>query len=310
MATDDQTRKRTIITGGTGLIGRALATELVARGHEVIVLSRSPGQARSLPNGVRAEQWDGRSAAGWGSLAEGATAIVNLAGENLAAGRWTGERKQVIRESRLQAGQAVIDAVMGAARKPRVVIQASAVGYYGPRGDDFVTEETPPGSDFLARLCVDWESSTALVEAMGVRRAIIRTGLVLSRESGALPRLVLPFRFFVGGPMGSGNQWYPWIHIADEVAAIAFLIEHETARGPFNLTAPYPETNRRFARALGQVLGRPASLPTPGFVLQLALGEMATVVLEGQRAVPERLSAHGFDFRFSELEPALRNVLG
>lgn len=209
MAAENQGRKRTIITGGTGLIGRALAAELVARGHEVIVLSRSPGRV-GLPNGVRVERWDGRSAAGWGSLAEGATAIVNLAGENLAAGRWTSERKQLIRESRLQAGQAVIDAVIRTTRKPRVVIQASGVGYYGPRGDEFVTEEAPPGTDFLARLCVDWESSTALVESMGVRQAIIRTGLVLSRQGGALPRLLLPFRFFVGGPMGSGHQWYPW----------------------------------------------------------------------------------------------------
>src|SRR5919202_5631748 len=184
MATDDRARKRTIITGGTGLIGRALPAELVTRGHEVMVLSRSPGRVGGLPKGVRAERWDGRSAAGWGPLVEGATAIVNLAGENLAEGRWTGERKQMIRESRLRAGQAVIDAVIGATQKPHVVIQASAGGSYGPPGDEIVTEQTLPGTDFLARVCADWEASTALVEAMGVSHAFIRTGIVLSREAG------------------------------------------------------------------------------------------------------------------------------
>jgi hypothetical protein len=306
---------RVLITGGTGLIGRALAANLVADGHEVIVLSRNPQRATGLPAGVRAEGWDARTAEGWGSLADGADAIVNLAGENLAGAgffpaRWTAERKRLIRESRLNAGQAVVQAVEAATQKPHVVIQASAVGYYGPRGDEVITEESPPGDDFLARLCVDWEASTAAVEEMGVRRAVIRTGIVLSREGGTLPRLLLPYRLFVGGPFGSGRQYYSWIHIADEVAAIRFLMENEAASGPFNLTAPNPLPNAEFGKVLGRVLRRPSAVPVPGFAMRLLLGEVATVVLDGQRVLPRRLQELGFTFRFPELEAALRDLLG
>lgn len=300
---------RVILAGGTGLIGRALAAELAAAGYEVIVLSRNPHRARGLPLGVRVEAWDGRTAQGWGGLADGAYGIVNLAGENIAQGRWTEERKHRIRQSRLDAGRAVVEAVRAAARKPAVVVQASGVGYYGPRGDEEVTEEFPPGSDFLGRLAVEWEASTAPVEEMGVRQVVIRTGVVLSREGGALPRLVLPFRFFLGGPLGSGRQWVPWLHIADEVRAIRFLMEHATARGPYNLVAPHPVPNRDLAHALGQVLRRPAWIPVPAPALRLALGEMSAVLLTGQRAIPKRLLEAGFQFRFPDLKSALRNLL-
>lgn len=301
---------RVIITGGTGLIGRRLAADLVEGGYEVIVLSRNPGRATNLPAGVQAVAWDARTAVGWGELAEGAAAIVNLAGENIGESRWSEERKRRILESRLNAGAAVVEAVKAAGTKPRVVIQSSAVGYYGPRGDEVVTEETPPGDDFLANVCKQWEASTAAVETMGVRRAVIRTGVVLSTEAGALPRLLLPFRLFAGGRLGSGRQWWPWIHIADEVRAIRFLIETETAQGPFNLCAPNPLTNAEFGRVLGRVMGRPAVLPAPAFAIRLVFGEMATVVLDGQRVVPHRLQEMGFDFLFPEAEAALRNLLG
>jgi uncharacterized protein (TIGR01777 family) len=300
---------RTIITGGTGLIGRALAANLAADGQEVILLSRAPGRVTDLPGGVRAEGWDGRTAEGWGALADGAHAIVNLAGENIAAGRWTAERKHRIRESRVNAGQAVVQAVEAARDKPKVVIQVSAVGYYGPGGDEEITEETPPGDDFLARVTTEWETVTAPVEAMGVRRAIVRSGVVLSLAGGAFPRLLLPFKFFAGGRLGSGRQWFPWIHISDEAAAIRFLIEDPGASGPFNLAAPNPLTNADFSRVLGRVLGRPAWMPTPAFALRLAFGEMATVLLDGQRAVPRRLLDMGFTFRFPEAEAALRDLL-
>ena len=300
---------RVIIAGGTGLIGRALAADLAAGGREVIVLSRSPERATGLPAGVRAERWDGRTAQGWGHLVNGAEAMVNLAGENLAAGRWTPERRRRIRDSRIHAGEAVVAAIGAADAKPRVLIQASAVGYYGPRGNEELTETAPPGNDFLARLCLAWEASTAAVESFGIRRASIRTGIVLSPRGGALPRLILPFRFFAGGPLGNGRQWYPWIHLADEVAAIRFLIETEAAAGPANLTAPHPVTNAALSTTIGRVLGRPALLPAPGFALRLALGDMATVVLDGQRAVPSRLLALGFRFRFPDVEEALRDLL-
>ena len=198
-----------LITGGSGLIGRALAADLVRNGVEVVILSRRPERIIGLPAGACAESWDGRSAEGWDSLVDGADAIVNLAGENISSGRWTDERKHAILQSRLSAGQAVVQAVKAAARKPRVVIQASGIGYYGPCGNEEITEETPPGHDFLAALATEWESSTASLEALGVRRAVIRTGVVLSTEGGALPRMLLPFRFFVGSRLGSGRQWFP-----------------------------------------------------------------------------------------------------
>jgi uncharacterized protein (TIGR01777 family) len=301
---------RVIITGGSGLIGRALATDLARNSHEVIIISRRPERIIHLPAGVRAERWDGRTAEGWYSLADGADAIVNLAGENISSGRWTDERKRAILQSRLNAGQAVVQAVKAATRKPRVLIQASGIGYYGPCGNEEITEETPPGHDFLAGLATEWESSTAFLEAFGVRRAIIRTGVVLSIEGGALPRMLLPFRFFVGGRLGSGRQWFPWIHIADEVGAIRYLIENEAASGPFNLSAPIPLTNTEFSHLLGQQLRRPALIPTPEFALRLLFGEMATAILDGQRAVPKRLLQLDFKFRFPEAGPALRDLLG
>lgn len=246
---------------------------------------------------------------GWHSLLDGDYAIVNLAGENISSGRWTSERKRAIVESRLDVSQAVVEAVRAANRKARIVIQASGIGYYGHCGDEKITEELPLGHDFLARLAADWESSTAPVEAMGVRRVIIRTGLVLSKEGGALPRMLLPFCFLVGGRLGSGRQWFPWIHIADEVNAIRFLIENESASGPFNLTAPVPLTNDEFSHLLGRQLRRPAFIPVPALALRLLFGEMATALLDGQRAVPQRLLQLGFTFRFPTVSSALSDLL-
>lgn len=298
---------RVLISGGSGLLGRALSAELAAAGDEVILLSRRPAAVRGLPAGVRAEAWDGKTAAGWGALVEGA-AVVHLAGENIGAGRWTKAQKQRLYGSRIRSGEAVLAAVELAAVKPRVLLQASAVGYYGPCGDELITEASGAGRGFLAEVAKDWEAVTADVEALGVRRAVLRTGVVLSLAGGALPRMALPFRLFAGGRMGDGRQWLPWIHLADAVAAMRFLLTREEARGPFNLTAPNPTTYRDFARTLGRVLHRPSFLPAPAFALRLALGEMADIILTGQRAVPERLLALGFTFRFTELEAALEDL--
>ena len=305
---------RILITGGTGLIGRALIDLLLPEGHDIIVLSRNPARA-ALPAGVQVAGWDARSAQGWAHLAEGADAIVNLAGESIAGAgaipaRWTAARKRRILESRLHATQAVVEAIDQVRTKPRVLVQGSAVGYYGGRVDDVVLdEEAPPGDDFLAEVAVQWEAASAPVEAMGVRRAIARTGLVLSAVGGSLPPTLLPFKLFLGGPLGHGLQWWPWIHIRDEARALVFLITEPRAAGPFNLTAPNPVTNREFAHALGQVMGRPSLLPTPAFILRLALGEMADLLLKGQRAIPKRLLALGFEFEFPELDMALRDLL-
>lgn len=306
---------RYIITGGTGLIGTALAADLVADGHEVIALSRTPDTRDGLPEEVRVVGWDARTPEGWGHLVDGAGAIVNLAGANLAGSgflpsRWTDERKRIIRDSRVNSGRAVVAAVQQASHKPGVLVQSSGVGYYGPRGDEPVTEEADAGDDFLAHLAAEeWEPSTEPVEEMGVRRVIIRSGAVLSPREGALPRLVLPFRLFVGGTLGSGDQWHSWIHLQDQVRAIRFLAEHEAARGAFNVTAPNPETNAEFGRTLGRVLNRPAWLHVPAFAMRLAFGQVSEVLLEGQRALPRRLLEMGFTFRFPELEAALRDLL-
>jgi uncharacterized protein (TIGR01777 family) len=190
-----------------------------------------------------------------------------------------------------------------------VVVQSSAIGYYGPRGDEDVSEDSAPGDDFLARVCVEWEASTAPVEAMGVRQVVTRTGLLMTTEGGALTRLLLPFKLFAGGPMGSGKQWYAWIHVADELRAIRFLIDNPDASGPYNLTAPNPVTNAQLARAIGRVMRRPSFVPVPGLAMRAAFGEVASVVLEGQRVLPKRLLEAGFEFRFTDVEAALRDLL-
>jgi uncharacterized protein (TIGR01777 family) len=305
-----------IITGGTGLIGRKLVTELHQHGHQIVVLSRSPDKHRSsFPADIQLAGWDAKTAAGWGEQADGADAIINLAGENTAGdyflpARWNDKTKHKIRQSRLDAGQAVVEAVRAARQKPKVVVQASAVGYYGPRNEPALHDEhTPPGNDFLAQTSIVWEQSTAAVKEMGLCHIILRTGLVLTKKGGSLPRLLLPFKLFVGGYFGSGQQWWPWIHFQDEIRAICFLVEKEGANGPYNLTAPNPKTNREFGKTMGRVLKRPSLIPVPAFAMRLLVGEVATVVLDGQRAIPKRLQEAGFDFQFNELEPALRDLL-
>jgi hypothetical protein len=302
-----------IITGGTGLIGRSLAASLARDGHRVSVLSRDPRGARPVP-GCELVGWDARSAAGWGHLVDGADAVVNLAGESLAGtgpvpARWSASRLALIRDSRLDAARAVVAAVAAAERPPAVLVQASGIGYYGTLGDEPVDESAPPGRDFLARLCVDWEAASEPVEARGVRRCVVRTGVVLSMRGGALPRIVLPYRLFAGGPLGSGRQYLSWIHEDDQVGAIRSLLERPEARGPFNLSAPEPVTNAVFCHALGRVLHRPSLLPVPALALRLLLGEAATLVLEGQRVLPGRLQAMGYRFRFPGVEAALHDLL-
>jgi len=297
-----------VITGGSGLIGRALAAELVQAGAEVVIVSRSP-EKLATARGVSGVRWSPPRAGDLLSALSGASAVVHLAGENLASGRWSDARKIRFRNSRVATGQMLADALSEVEPRPATFIQASAVGFYGPRAEGDIRESEPPGDDYLARLCVDWEAATAPVEALGVRRAVIRTGVVLAADEGALPKMVMPFKMFAGGPMGSGDQWVPWIHLADEVGAIRFLLEREDLSGAFNLTAPEPVTNRRMAKMLGKVLRRPSLIPAPSFALRAALGEMSSVVLEGQRAVPARLEEAGYEFQFPGLEAALRDVL-
>ncbi|MFQ5459255.1 MAG: TIGR01777 family oxidoreductase [Anaerolineae bacterium] len=299
---------RVVITGGTGLIGSALASRLVRDGHAVTVTSRTP-HGRPGPAGVDQVPWDGRSAKALGGHVDGADAVVNLVGAGLADRRWTPRRKKKLWESRTVAGQAVARAIEAAARRPRVLLQASAVGLYGPKGDEMVTEDTLAGHDFLARLCSAWEASTSRVETMGVRRVVVRTGIVMAVSGGALARMLPPFRLGLGGRLGSGRQWMPWIHLADEVAALVHLVGAADAAGAYNLTAPRPVTNSDFTVALGRAIGRPTVMAVPAFALRVIFGEMAVVLLTGQRAVPRRLQDRGLHFGFPAVGAALADLL-
>ncbi|MDX1436825.1 MAG: TIGR01777 family oxidoreductase [Anaerolineales bacterium] len=306
-----------IITGGTGLLGKSLVPEIESAGYKVIVLTRNPEKyAGMFPASVELVAWDARSAQGWAGYAEGAKAIINLAGENLAGysffpKRWTDERKKLIRDSRLASGRAVVEAVQAAEEKPEAVVQVSAVGYYGPQEDQVITEDFPPADDFLAQIAVDWENSSKDVESMGVRHVVVRgAGFFLSKEEGALYRLLLPSKMFVGGPMGDGEQWYTWIHPIDASRGIRFLIENDDAAGAFNLVSPQPLKNKDFSKAVGAAQNRPSWLPVPGFAFKLAFGEVASVVLTGQRVVPERLQELGFEYQYPEAVAAIKDVLG
>lgn len=301
---------RIIMTGGTGLIGRALCAALLKDKHIVTVLSRNPDQSRDMPTGVKVEEWDSKTTQGWGHLVDGADVVINLAGAGIADAPWTATRKQVIRESRIEAGLAIQKAIEAATNKPHTLLQASAVGYYGQdRGDEIITEESSPGTDFLAKVCFDWEMSTAPVAHMGVRRIILRTGIVLSNQGGAFPKMTLPFKFFAGGRLGNGKQWMPWIHIDDEVRAIQYVLNHEQMNGPVNLCAPNPVTNKQFSQIVGSQMGRPALLPAPGFAIKGVLGEMSTILLDGQRAIPKKLEDAGFIFTYPTAQEALSKLL-
>jgi uncharacterized protein len=300
--------KKIIIAGGTGLIGSAFISILLKRGDHLWVLSRNPENFHLDPS-IDVVKWDARTPEGWGDLVEGIDAIVNLAGENIGAGRWTEDRKERILDSRVQAGKALVSALEKANHRPSVLLQASAVGYYGFLDDRIVTEETGPGIDYLAQVCVDWEATTKKAEILGTRQVLLRTGLVLDKAGGALHRLLLPFRLLVGGPLGNGKQWWPWISLEDQVNAMIFLLDHPDARGAFNLTAPQPVPMSEFGRILAKVLHKPYWLPVPAFALRILLGEMSLLVLKGQRAIPQRLLDLGYKFSFEDLHSALEHSL-
>jgi uncharacterized protein (TIGR01777 family) len=253
--------------------------------------------------------WDAHTSTGWGHLVEEAGAIFNLAGENLGAHLWTPAHKEKVLSSRANAGKAVMQALTEAKHRPGVLVQASAIGYYGASDTRILDESSPAGKDWQAKVCLDWESSTREAERMGMRRVVVRTGLVLTKKGGVLPRLLLPFRLFGGGPLGSGRQYYSWITMRDEIQALLFLLKDENTSGVYNLTAPNPIQQAGFGRAIAQVLRRPYWFPAPAFAMRLALGEMSTLVIDGQRVVPSRLSEAGYKFNDEQLKPALQSIL-
>ncbi len=292
------------VTGATGLIGRALCPALLARGHTVTALSRAPGAGR-LPPAVRVVAGDPARPGPWQAELERADACVNLAGESLDA-RWTTARKRGFVSSRVDSARTVADVLRE--RGPAVLVSGSAVGFYGDRGDELLDEGAAPGQGFLAELCRDWEAA-ALRAAPRARVVLVRTGIVLAAEGGALPRMARPFRLLAGGPLAGGAFFQPWIHLADEIGLLLLALEDARVSGPLNATAPEPARNRDVARAIGRVLSRPSLVPTPALAIRLAIGEMASVVLASQRVVPRRALELGYAFRFPALEPALRDLL-
>lgn len=306
---------RLFLLGGTGLIGSRLVPRLQERQDEILLLTRRPevGQALLAGKGT-VVVGDAQTPGPWQERLAACDAVINLAGENLLARRWNEDFKKVLRDSRLRTTQQVVAALQRqpttAAGAPKVLINASAIGYYGPHGDEELTEDSPPGNDFMAQLCVDWEKAARQAESAGVRVVLLRIGVVLDKAGGALAQLLTPFRLFVGGPVGSGRQWMSWIHYEDVTGLILWALEHTEARGPFNATAPQPVTNRQFVQALGRVLRRPSFLPAPAFALRLLLGEVAQVLVTGQRVLPRRALELGYSFRYPDLDSALRHLLG
>jgi len=295
---------RVVIAGGSGFLGRSLIDALDA---DVVVLSR---QSAAVAGRARVVQWTPDGTAGaWASALGGADAVINLAGESIAARRWTMEQKKRILDSRLQATRSLVAAIGLAPSPPAVFISGSAVGYYGPLGDEAVTEDHVPGQDFLANVCVQWEAEAMRAAGSRTRVVCVRTGLVLERGGGALPKMLPPFWAGAGGPVGSGRQYWPWIHLRDWIGLVCFAIRTPTLSGPLNASAPNPVTNRDFARALGRALHRPAFMPAPAFALKLLLGEMAgALLLSGQRVVPARAERLGFTFAFKDVDSALRSI--
>ena len=299
------------ITGATGFIGKSLCPQLHADGKELVLFARDTRTAQSSFPGARVIEWD--AVAGpppVGSL-DGIDAVVHLLGEGIANGRWSSSRKRSIRESRVEGTRNLVQALRDSAQPSGLLVSSSAVGFYGSRGDEELDESSEPGGGFLGEVCQAWEAEARAADALGVRTVLLRTGIVLSPEGGALAKMLPPFRMFVGGALGSGKQWMSWVHMEDEVGLIRHLLNSESLQGPVNATAPAPVTNREFSKTLGRVLGRPAILPVPALALKLLMGEMAQeLLLDGQKVMPRRALADGYRFRFPELEGALRDLLG
>ena len=299
-----------VVAGGTGFIGRALCRSLVQKGHRVTILT-THGRAASQVVGpsVTAVEWNGRDGGVWERSLEGADAVINLAGAPIADGRWTSARKRLLTESRVQLTRCLVEAIPQRSAKPRVLISASGIGYYGPNDDVVLTETAPRGEGFLADLCVEWERAAGRASEFGTRVVLLRTGMVLEGDGGALPKMLLPFRLFVGGPIMPGTQWVSWIHRDDHIGLIEWALETPTVSGPINAVAPEPERMRAFCATLGRVLHRPSWLPVPEPLLSLGLGELGTVMRTGQRVSAQKALHSGYVFRYPTLEPALRAIL-
>lgn len=314
---------RVLITGGAGFIGSALSHELSSSGHNVLITTRRQSVSKEILT------WKPPALIPPDTISN-IDAVINLAGESIASGRWTAAKKERILSSRINTTRALVESMKkiplnppllkgdrgrllekgggGDFKKPKVLISASAVGYYGPRGDENISEDSLSGTDFLAEVCKAWEAEALKAQELGVRVVITRFGTVLESDGGALPKMARPFRFFLGGPIGSGKQWFSWTHREDLIGIIKYVLENKAISGPINVTAPQPVTNKEFSSAIGRALGRPSWLPVPGFVLKIAFGELGSVLLTGQRVMPEKISKAGYQFKYPDVDRALRAI--
>jgi len=299
-----------VVTGGTGFIGRALCATLLQSGHSVSVFTRNPDQYRHQSGlGIRQVLWNGRDAGDWEQVLEGADAVINLAGAPIADARWTDARKRNLMDSRVLTTRLLVAAMSRRSSKPRTLISASGIGYYGASDDRVLDEGAARGQGFLADLCLAWEAEALRAAEFGARVVTLRTGMVLEQEGGALHKMLLPFRLFAGGPIMPGSQWVSWIHRRDHIGLIQWALTTATVSGPINAVAPEPVTMKTFCEVLGRVIHRPSWLPVPGFALNVLLGELGTLMTTGQRVTPAKAMAGGYRFQYPTLEPALQAIL-
>jgi len=297
-----------LITGGTGFVGTQLIDRLRQDGHEITILTRSLKGAKKASPGISYLEGDPTQKGPWQQSIKDHDAVINLAGASIFS-KWTDEHKRAIRESRVFTTQNIVEGIPSHREPPFTFFSTSAVGYYGFCGDEELTEESPPGTDFLARIAIEWEREALKAQTKGVRVVITRFGIVLGEKGGALGQMIPLFKKYIGGPIGSGKQWFSWVHIKDLTEAFVFLIKHPEISGPVNLCAPNPVRNRDLAKALGEALHRPSLMPAPGFMIKLVLGEFGSVILEGQRVIPEKLLKHGFIFSFPDIRQALQSLV-
>jgi uncharacterized protein (TIGR01777 family) len=298
-----------VMTGGTGFIGRPLCAALCQEGHRVTILTRRIEAQRSSDSTVTAIEWNGREAGAWERCLEGADAVINLAGAPIADGRWNDARKQLLMESRVLTTRLLVEALSRRSSKPRTLINASGIGYYGASDDRLLDEGAARGQGFLADLCLAWEAEALRAAEFGVRVVMLRTGMVLEQDGGALPKMLLPFRLFAGGPILPGTQWVSWIHRLDHIGLIKWAITTPSVSGPVNAVAPEAVTMKQFCGSIGRILHRPSWLPVPGFALQMALGELGTLMTTGQHVTPAKALSRGYVFRYPKLESALQAIL-
>lgn len=299
-----------VVTGGTGFIGRALCTALSRDGHRIIVLTRNVRQIVQQPGrSVNPVQWNGRDSGPWEHSLEGVDAVINLAGASISDARWTDARKRLITDSRVLSTRLLVRAISRWSSKPTTFISASGIGYYGASDDRVLDEGAPRGQGFLADLCLAWEAEALRAAEFGTRVVILRTGMVLEQDGGALPKMLLPFRLFAGGPIMPGNQWVSWIHRGDHIGLIQWALSTANVSGPINAVAPEPVRMKTFCKVLGQVLHRPSWLPVPSFALNILLGELGTLMTTGQRVIPAKAMGGGYAFQYPTLEQALQAIL-